>query len=103
MDADLSLFQEYGLPGTCLYAVLAVQALFLIPQHLYIPALAFRIGTPRTVQRTSFHKDNGPDSRSVIDTEFLYVEDNSCCTAVCRHGSSSFDQKNPNTLRISLK
>ena len=51
---------------------LAVQAFLLVVKNLHLAQLGFRIGAPFAPKRTSFQKDGCPDSRSVVDAEFLY-------------------------------
>ena len=62
--------------GTDFNAVMAAKTFLRIPHDLRPDQLTFRIGTPLAAQRASFEKDNGADSRSVIDREFLDIEYN---------------------------
>ena len=43
----------------------------------HLAQLGFRIGAPFAPKRTSFQKTVCPDSRSVVDAEFLYIKNNS--------------------------
>ena len=94
IDMDMPVPQRYGMLGTYIKAMVTADTFLLIPQDLNFCQLAFRIGTPGTAQRAAFEKDNGTDTRSVIDTEFLDVEDHSFYTSVCFH--ISFPHRNHN-------
>jgi hypothetical protein len=75
---------------------MAADAFLLIPQDLHLCQLAFRIGTPGAAQRAAFEKDDRADTRSVIDTEFLDVENHAFYTSVCFR--NSFPHRNHNTI-----
>ena len=94
IDMNASVLQRYGMFGADIETVVTADTFLLIPQDLNFCQLAFRIGTPGTAQRAAFEKDNGTDTRSVIDTEFLDVEDHSFYTSVCFH--ISFPHRNHN-------
>ena len=63
--------------GTAGLTQTAVQALFTVPEDLSVHHLGFRVGTPFTAQGTAFEKNDCADTGTVMDTEFLNIED--CC------------------------
>lgn len=68
---------------TDFHTVSAADAFFHIVEQLYFWQLAFRIGTPFTVQRTSFEKYNSTDARTVIDGKLLNIEYSTCFCSIC--------------------
>jgi hypothetical protein len=73
-------FNGYGLFWTPVKAGPASDALGFIPENLYLHPLRFGIGTPEAGEGASFQEHGGSDPRPVMDTVFLYVENNAAHT-----------------------
>jgi hypothetical protein len=62
---------------TYLHATLASNALLSVIEYLRPGISSFRVMTPDTMQRASFQKESGTDTRSIVDGKTLDVK-NEC-------------------------
>jgi hypothetical protein len=66
-----------ALIGAHCHAAAAANTLSRIVIQLLTSQLGFRIVAPKTIQRTTFEKNSGTDTRTIVNAEFLDIEDRS--------------------------
>ena len=69
--------------------MMALGASAPVPENLYARQLAFWVSTPAAAKRTSFKKDCSPDAWTIVDTEFLNIENDAGELAVMFHEGHS--------------
>jgi hypothetical protein len=69
----LPVFNFVALRGTGGNASPAADAKFRMIDDFRFKADGFRIMAPQALERTAFHENGRPDSRTVVDRKMLYI------------------------------
>ena len=82
-DVDPAFLQGNGVGRAYGCTVETPGAFFCVPKYLGLGKLAFGVGTPAATEGAAFEKYYGTDSGPVVNTEFLYIKQDTCLAAVC--------------------